>query len=178
MKKTILIVAAVGIVALMLGGVGYVGYAYAQDDDPDTPFGRGGFGHHGGYGHHGGFGGWAGEGEYGPMHETMEAAIAEALGLTVEDLEAAHEEGKTAWDIAQEQGITEEEFSTLMFDARSAALEQAVADGTITQEQADWMQSRWDEMKENGYGPGSGFCDDDGHRGGRRAPGVHWNSQP
>ncbi len=163
MKKTILIVAVVGVVALILGGVGY---AYAQDDDPSDSFGRG-FGRHGGFGH--GMFGWDGDGEYGPLHETMQAAIAAALGMTVEELEAAHEEGKTGWDIAQEQGLTEEEFSTLMSDARTAAFEQAVADGTITQEQADWMQSRWDEMKEAGFGPGSGGCDGDGfgHHGGR-----------
>ncbi len=169
MKKTILIVAVVGIVALILGGVGY---AYAQDDDPSTPFGRG-FGHHVEFGK--GMFGWDDD-DYGPMHETMEAAIAAALGMTVEELEAAHEEGKTGWDIAQEQGLTEEEFSTLMSDARTAALEQAVADGTITQEQADWMQSRWDEMKEAGYGPGSGHCDGEGHRGGR-GPGGRWSSE-
>ncbi|MBC8505831.1 MAG: hypothetical protein ISR58_00065 [Anaerolineales bacterium] len=164
MKKTILIVAVVGVVALVLSGVGY---AYAQDDDPSTPFGRGGFGRHAEFGH--GMMGWDGDGEYGPMHETMQAAIAEALGLTVEELDAAWEEGKSPWDVAQEQGLTEEEFSTLIFDARTAGLEQAVANGDLTQEQADWMQSRWDEMKEAGFGPGSGGCDGDGfgHHGGR-----------
>jgi len=58
MKKTILIVAVVGVVALILGGVGY---AYAQDDDPSDSFGRG-FGRHGGFGH--GMFGWDGDGEY------------------------------------------------------------------------------------------------------------------
>jgi len=174
MKKTILIVAVVGVVALMLGGVGYVGYAYAQDDDPDTPFGHGGKGHRGGFGQ--GMMSWAGkgDGEVGPLHETMQAAIAEALGTTVEALDAAYEDGKSPWDIAQEQGLTEEEFSALIFDAHQAGLEQAVADGDLTQEQADWMQSRWDEMKENGFGPGSGGCDGDGHRGGR-GHGWRWS---
>ncbi len=171
MKKTLLIVTVVGIAvaALVLGGVSY---AYAQDEDPTTPFGRG-------YGRHGGFGqgmfGWDGDGDYGPMHESMAAAIATALGMTVDELEAAHEEGKTAWDIAQEQGLTDEEFSTLMFDARSAALEQAVADGTITQEQADWMQSRWDEMKAQGFGPGLSGCDGSGPHGGRGRSG-RWSN--
>lgn len=170
MKKTLLIVAVVGVAALVLG---VAGYAYAQDDDPSTPFGRGGFGQHGGFGP--GMMGWDGDAEYGPMHETMEAAIAEALGVTVEELEAAHDAGKTAWDIAEEQGLTEEEFGTLMFDARKVAIDQAVADGTLTQEQADWMQSRWDEMQENGFGPGSAGCDGSGHRGGR-GMGGRWSS--
>lgn len=168
MKKTIIFVAVVGIAVAALA-FGSAGYAYAQDDNPDSPFGgRGGVGRHGG---RGSFGmgwhdNWDGDGEAGPMHDAMSSAIADAFGLTVEELEAAHEEGKTAWDIAEEQGLTDEEFSTLMFDARSTALAQAVADGTITQEQADWMQSRWDEAKENGFGPGSGSCDGRG-RGGR-----------
>ncbi len=170
MKKTLLIVAVVGVVALVLG---VAGYAYAQDDDPSSPFGWGRFGRHGGFGH--GMKGWDGDGEFGPMHETMQAAIAEALGLTVEELEAAREEGTSPWDIAQEQGLTEEEFSALMADARSAAIEQAVADGILTQEQADWMQSHWEEMQEKGFGPGSGFCDGDGPRGGGRGPGRHWS---
>nr|MBC8496556.1 hypothetical protein [Chloroflexota bacterium] len=65
-------------------------------------------------------------------------------------------------------------------DARNAAFEQAVADGTITQEQVDWMQSRWEYMQENGYGPGSDFCDDSGTLGGTRGPGMRgsWNTQP
>ena len=173
MKKTLLIAAVVGAVALVLGGIGYVGYAYAQDDDPSTPFGRG-FDRHGGFG----FGkfGWDDDGDHGLLHDTIEAAIAEALGMTVEELEAAHDEGKSAWDIAQEQGLTEEEFSTMMSDTRSAVLEQALADGTITQEQADWIQSRWDEMEEKGFGPGSGGCDGDGHHGGR-GRGGRWSSE-
>lgn len=151
MKKTMILLAVVGVLAMMLGVVGFV---YAQDDEPDTPFGWG-FGHHGGRGGHGR--GWFGkdEGDFGPMHEPMQAAIAEALGLTVEDLDAAYEEGKTPWDLAEEQGLSEDEFSTLIFDARQAGLEQAVADGTISQEMADWIQSHWDEMSEKGFSPGS-----------------------
>lgn len=181
MKKTLILVAVVGIAVAALA-FGAAGNAYAQDDTPEFPFGgRGGFGRHGG---RGGFGvgmmGWDGDGEAGPMHDAMSSAIADALGMTVDDLLAAHAEGKTAWDLAEEQGLTAEEFSTLMLDARNAALAQAVADGTITQEQADWMQNRWNEMNENGFGPGSGFCDGSGFRGGMRGPGMHgyWNTQP
>lgn len=176
MKKTLIFVAVLGMFALALG---VVGFAYAQDDDPATPFGpwsgRGGHGP-------GMMGRWYddGDGEAGPMHETMQASIAAALGLTVEELDAAYDDGNTVWDIAQEQGLTSEEFSALMFDARSTALEQAVTDGSITQEQADWMQSRWTEMQESGFGPGSGFCSGDGFQSGGHGPGMHgnWGSQP
>ena len=99
MKKTMIVLAVVGVAALALGAAGF---AYAQADAPATPFGRGGAMR------------WAADGEYGPMHDVMAAAIADALGLTVEELEAAHAEGKTAWDLAQEQGLTADEFGALM----------------------------------------------------------------
>jgi len=170
MKKTLIFVAVIGIFALALG---VAGFAYAQDDDPDTkPWGgRGGHGQ-------GMMGHWGddGDGKTGPMYEAMQTAIAEALGLTVEELDVARDEGKTPWDIAEEQGLSEDEFSTLMFDARNTALEQAVADGSITQEQADWIQSRWDDMKENGFGPGSCGGDGDGHHGGH-GRGGRWSSE-
>jgi hypothetical protein len=67
--------------------------------------------------------------------------------MTVEELDAAHAEGKRLEEIAEEQGV---ELQTVL-DARQAALEealaQAVADGVITQEQADWMLARMDERR-------------------------------
>mgnify|MGYP003961135849 CR=1 FL=1 len=171
MKKALIFVAVIGVFALALS---VAGFAYAQDDDPDGPWGGRGWHGRGMMGH------WDDDAEYGPLHETMHSALAEALGLTVEELDAAHEEGKTGWDIAEEQGMSGEDFFSMMSTARSAALEQAVADGTISQEQADWMQSRWDEMEENGYGPGSGRCHDDDFQGRGRGHGMngYWNSQP
>jgi hypothetical protein len=84
---------------------------------------------------------FAGTGD-GVLHDAMIAAFANELGLSVEDLEARLDAGETVADVAFAQGLTFEEFRTLMIDARAQAIAQAVADGTLTQEQADWMSQR------------------------------------
>jgi len=129
MKKWLLIgslalVAVIGVT--LLAGVGIVN---AQAPTPGTPSGGGMRG------------GWMMGGDT-PMSEYMHAALAEKLGLTVEELEAKIAEGTTAWDLAEEKGLTVEEFQAMMLEARTTALAQMVADGTITQEQADWMSQR------------------------------------
>ncbi len=91
-------------------------------------------------------GGARSDGQYGPMHEYMEKAFAEALGISEEDLEAALASGKTMWQVAEEKGLTLEQFQKVMLDARQEAFKQMVADGVITQAQADWMLSRMQNM--------------------------------
>ena len=74
--------------------------------------------------------------------EDAQAVIAEALGLTVEELAAAHEDGTRLPELADEQGVDMETVMTAVSDARTAAFEQAVADGLLTQEQADQLLSQ------------------------------------
>lgn len=166
MKKGLLIGS---LLVVLLAAVGFVGVAFAQSGTPDpstNPYGMHGYGMMGG-------GRWARSGEdYGPMHEYMVAALAEAFDMTPEELQAQFDQGKTAWDIAQEQGLTEEQFYALMVEARTTALQQMVAEGVITQEQADWMLSHM-----GGFGGGFGPCH--GNRGpSRGGPGGRWNSNP
>lgn len=131
-----------------------------------------------GMGMRGGYAAQAGTGEYGPMHDAMMSAFAEALGLPVEELEARHDAGETLWQIAEAQGMSAEDFGSLMIEARSDALQQAVADGTITQEQADWMNQRMTQRQAAGYGPGSENCTGDGpmHGGRGGALGGRWSN--
>lgn len=170
MKKNLLVV---GILVAILAALAVAGFAFAQQPTPPTPFGPGMMGGKGG----GMMGGWQSEDGYGPMHEVMQDAIAEALGITHEELEERLAAGDTAWTIAQEKGLTQEEFVQLMTDARSAALNQLVDDGVLTQEQADWMLSRMGNGLQNGNGFGAGSCMGTGVGGGRRGPG-RWNTQP
>ncbi len=182
MKKGLLFV---GILAVAIAALGLAGFAYAQAPTPQPPtgFGPGMMGGRGGMMGGGGgmMGGYGSQstGSYGPLHTYMIAAMAEAFGMTPEELQSLHDEGKTGWDIAQEQGLTQEEFIALMTEARTQAVQQAVADGVITQEQADWMLSRMQNM--GGYGAGTGTCPGmgggfGGGRGGRG--GGRWNNQP
>jgi hypothetical protein len=70
----------------------------------------------------------------------MLQAVADKLDLTVEELTSKLSDGQTLVDIAQEQGIAEDDVPTLLKEARSDALKVAVSDGVLTQEQADWIE--------------------------------------
>ena len=83
--------------------------------------------------------------------------IAEALGLTPNELfTESHDEGKTVVEIAEERGVdlsaVKDTLDARRAEARQEAIQQAVEDGRITQEQADWML----EGIEQGYGLGFG----------------------
>ena len=159
MKKTIgmSIVLAV-IVALILAGV-----ALAQGQYPPNG-GRG-----------------PGDGS-GWLHDYMEKAMADAVGLSVEEFEARHDAGETFYQIALAEGFAADKIPTLMQTARASALDAAVADGVITREQADWMKSRGFGRGgmmggySYGYGLGDGSCPmadgDEAPYGGGYGPGM------
>jgi len=95
----------------------------------------------------------------GPMHEYMLSAFAEAVNLTAQEVETRLEAGETFKEIALAQGITQDQFPDLVTQVRQAALDAAVADGTITQAQADLMLEHMNNNMGPGFGPGfkSGF---------------------
>jgi hypothetical protein len=181
MKKVLLIGSVVAIAALV--ALAIAGFAFAQTPNPpvpDYPRGSGGWG---GRGMQGGgvMGGWRQSGDvdgeaYGPMHDYMIDAFAQAMGMDVAELESQIDEGKTMWQIVQDQGLSDEEISDLMIEARTKAFEQIVADGVLTQEQADWMLGRMNQMWN--YGGGSGSCHRGGRFGGAGQGGGRWNNQP
>ena len=176
MKKTLLVIAILASAALILG---VSGFAYAQSQtpvpQPGTWYGpdmMGGYGYGmmggDGYGMMGGYGMGMMMGDHAEMeqlHDYMYPAMAEALGLTPEAFDARHEAGETFWDIAAAQGLTPEEAWSLMLAARNDALAQALADGVITQEFADWMIGHMDAMYGAGYGPGNDHCNSEGSNG-------------
>ena len=183
MKKNILIVAVLGIAVLTFG---LAGFAYAQDQTPPTPeypYGPNmmndgsGYGRGSGHGMMGGFGGYGmmGSGMYGdegPMHEVMIASLADALGLSADEIEARHDAGETIWDIAAAEGLSTEEIQDLMFAAHDSALEDAVANGWLTQEQADWMDGHMEQMWDgDNHCGGSGF---NGTTGRGHMSGMNW----
>ena len=96
----------------------------------------------------------------GIMHDAMISAFADAVDLTVEDVNTRLADGETLREIAIAQGFTEEQLPDLITQVRQAALDQAVADGLITQAQADLMLEHMNEYMGQGFGPGfgSGAC--------------------
>jgi len=148
MKKFTVTIMVAAVVVIALGAVGV---AYAQSSSQGTGTGSGS-GWMGGRGSHSGMGaGNMGTGD-GILHDYMITAFAEELNIPVADLEARLEQGETMAQIAVSTGLTIDEFRTLMVDARTQAIGQAVVDGTLTQEQADWMSQRGAGQMGNGRG--------------------------
>ena len=125
----------------------------------------------------GGFGGWFRPGSWGSFDTT-----AEALGLSPTELFSELHSGKTIEQIAEEKGVDLATIHEAAQAARTAEMkariEQAVTDGTLTREQADWMLKGLDQGWMGGRGMGGkgmrfrGWCPP-----GPAAPsgGVRWN---
>lgn len=106
------------------------------------------------------------------------------LGITADDLKARLASGKTIMEIAADLGISEETLQAKMKEVHAARqaemkaamtekLAQAVADGKITQEQADKMLERLQnpDTNKHGFGFGGGF-EGMGRHGGPRPSGT------
>jgi hypothetical protein len=167
-KKRLFLLSGAALVTLLLVGLIGVTAVSAQEPtpEPQVPFGWDGVrGGRGGLGR-GMFG--LGRGD----QWTMFDVAAEALGLTPEELFAELHAGKSLDEIAEEQGVDIEVVQDAMNAARvetmRQAIEQAVEDGNMTQEQADWML----EGLEQGFFPGRGFGRARGGNGCPPAEGV------
>lgn len=170
MKKALLVVAVLAVAVVIFGA----GFVFAQFQPvaaqalPAYMMGRGGGGMHG----HGG---------YGPVHDYVEQALAEKLGLTEAQIEEQLAAGKTMYQIAVDGGTAEADVPALLESVHKTAFDKAVADGVLTQTQADAMLAR---MQERGWGadcPNEGVRPMDGsgfQRGHGMMGGGRWNQQP
>lgn len=161
MKKTIMIVSILAALSVLT-----VGIVMAQTNDPETPSFPGSPGYPGPRGGMmgGGYRGYGG----GYMTEYMHAAIAEALGISVEEFETRMYAGENLYDIALSLGFDAEEFADLHAQARQKAFELAYADGFIDEEHYQWMLERM-----NGYGGFGGGYGMHGGGFGRGGGGCH-----
>ena len=142
MKQTIIVLT---ILAVSLAAFGLVGNANAQVETPLYP-GNGGNGNGRGPGA-GGNTGVPMEQNInlaGLLDDAMAAYIANGLGISVDELKARQAAGETLVEIGLSLGFDAETVLNLHTQARIEALTQAVADGLITQAQADWLLSRMD----------------------------------
>ena len=95
--------------------------------------------------------------------QTMFEKKADILGISVDEFKAGWAEGKTFKDIAEEQGITQEQLQERMRERKEEYMIEhlniLVEKGVITQEQADqklnFMQEKFENM---GFGEGFGGC--------------------
>jgi len=112
------------------------------------------------------------------------AVASELTGLTEEQVLAELEGGKTIPVLLEELGIDLSTFHQAVADARQAAVDEAVDEGTITPEQAQWMRQHITQTQasEGPYGPQYGEgrqlgdCTGDGeaHRYGGSGEGKSW----
>lgn len=91
----------------------------------------------------------------GVLREYFENAMADALGMSVEELQAMKEDGTKLTDL----GYTEDELKEIFEQAREAAIEQAMEDGVITEEDLENFQNHRQNRQEDGssgpsFGPG------------------------
>ena len=73
--------------------------------------------------------------------DAMHEAVADALGMTIDEFEAAVADGENAYTLALDLGIDFTEVQAAMDAVHDAAFQQAVNDGLVSQEQADWILS-------------------------------------
>ena len=129
-KKSLLVISSGALVLLLLVGLAGGTLVFAQDTDPAT-FEPGANGR-------GDMLGWGG-GSW-----TQFDAAAEAFGLTPNELFVElHDAGMTLTEIAEEQGVdidgVQDAMNASRAEAQRQAIEQAVEDGNLSQEQADWL---------------------------------------
>lgn len=154
MKNKMLIVIGGLLAALLVVGVVGATSVYAQEPANMLQHGRGPGG--GGRG-------------FGLSDAALEAA-AKVLGMTADEVKSALQGGKTLQDLAIEKGVAIEDVQAAIQAVRVTEMReqivQAVADGTMTQEKADWLLEGLDK----GFmGGGNGFGR--GGFGGMRGPG-------
>lgn len=161
-NKSIKILLVVTFLLITIGAVG-LGVAYAQDPTPESPFTPGQM-----------MGEWRQQSDYGwmdTMHKWMNQTggihtlvwenLADALGITLDDLNYELNNGKTVASLAEEKGVEYADLVTMLAGAHHDALESAVSDGILTQEQADdlltQMAGRYEWMLDN-MSSGTGYA--------------------
>ena len=149
-KKWLVIIGAATLAGLLLAGM--AGLALAQGPQPGQGTPGPGFGWGcGGFGMMSSGSGWN-------MRQTIWEAAAKSLGLTTDQLAAEFQAGKTLSQVAKEHNVEMATLQKALTDAQKAALDKAVADGWLTQKQADLMLDHMDDMwqafGDSGFGPG------------------------
>jgi len=154
-KKLGWVIGTLVVVLLVVGAYG-VSSAYADYNDPPKPLldGRGPRGHHGGP----------------RLDGAALEAVAGVLKMDPADVTAALEGGKTLQGLADDAGVDMQEITDALNAVRETEIRdritQAVEDGNITQDHADWLLEGLDKGFLNGPGFGFGF----GRHPGKGAP--------
>ncbi len=99
--------------------------------------------------------------------EAKAAALAEVLGISVEDLSAAREEGLTIAEIAEANGVPVDDVIEALVQQADERIDQAIEDGRIDAAQAEERRA---ELNERITARVNGEKQDRGDRRGQRGP--------
>ena len=121
-----------GVFAVLIAVVAFVGVTAASAQGPNQPDGTTPLGMNQAQNEAG-----AGMGLMAVDEDAMHAAIADALGMSIEEFEAAVAEGETAFTLTDDFTKVQ----AAMDAVHEAAFQQAIDDGLVSQEQADWILS-------------------------------------
>jgi len=72
--------------------------------------------------------------------------VATLLGMTAEEIQAERQAGKSLAEIAASKGVSEDKLISTILDAKKVQLDALVADGKLSQAQADLMIERMTEQ--------------------------------
>ena len=157
-RKRLMLLSGGALVALLLVGLAGGTLVFAQESDPAAD--------------EAGFFGWGRMPGWADGCWTMFDTAAEALGMSPSELFVElHDESMTLSEVAEEQGIeidaVQDALDANRAQARRQAIEQAVADGNLGQDEADWMLEGLEKgfmggrhgMGPGGFGPAGGPAD-------------------
>ncbi len=87
-------------------------------------------------------------------HEYIDAAIAEAIDVTVEKLQEMRTEDGFSWKVyVEEQGLNEDKIAAMHVEVLTNAVNAALEDDAITQDQADQILERLENSGARGPRP-------------------------
>jgi len=107
-------------------------------------------------------------GQFGPRQGI--SVIIEQLGMTGEELHAELEAGKSIADVAAEQGVSLDSIESALIEQLSEKLAERVANGDMTQEEADEKLAEASERIHERLTQPGGQGGPRGEEGGRRGP--------
>jgi len=83
------------------------------------------------------------------MFQAYSQALADELGISIEDLRERVKAGESLLEIAQTGGMSDEDFQSLLVDVRDELISEALEQEKITEEEAEIIVQRWEESEQH-----------------------------
>ncbi|MEW9096627.1 MAG: hypothetical protein AB2417_16220 [Clostridiaceae bacterium] len=174
MKRKNIITTLALTLALGVGATAYAATASPKNintsniNNDTTSYSRRMGGRMGMYGHHMmGFDGY----------DMMTSILKDKLNMSDKEIEDALNSGKHMWEIAEEKGMSNEDFRNVMIEERTKAIDEAIKNGTITKEEGERykedFENYMDDCLDASPGSESGFYGMMGRGRGRGGSGCH-----